>query len=180
MTTYIALLRGINVSGHHKIKMAELKQLFIDLDFENVITYIQSGNIIFSTSKSNISIIENCIIDAIKTTFGYNIKVLVITKNELKNVFTSNPFLKSDTIEISKLAVTFLKTTPILEHLPQIIKLASNSKDEFKIIKKSIFLHLPNGSAKTKLTNNLFERKLKSDATTRNWRTITKLVALSS
>jgi len=180
LITYIALLRGINVSGHNKIKMVELKQLFVDLAFQNIITYIQSGNVIFTSTEKKVSTIEDNIKDAIKTTFGYDIKVLVITKNELKTVFTSNPFLESGTIEITKLAVTFLKTTPNLEHLPQITALTSNSEDEFKIIKKSIFLHLPTGSVKTKLTNNLFERKLKSDATTRNWRTVTKLVELSS
>jgi len=180
LTIYIALLRGINVAGHHKIKMAELKQLFVDLSYTNVITYIQSGNVIFQTKKLNSSKIENDIIKAIKAKFGYDLKVLVITKKELKTTFVSNPFLKKGTIDSTKLGITFLRNTPTLENIPQISALVSNSEDEFKIIEKTIYLHLPTGSAKTKLTNNLFERKLKTDATTRNWKTITKLVELSS
>ncbi|MFK5958699.1 MAG: DUF1697 domain-containing protein [Lutibacter sp.] len=180
MKTYIALLRGINVSGHHKIKMIELRQLFNGLNFKNVSTYIQSGNVIFTSTKNNISKIENSIIEAVKIKFGYDVKVIVITKNELGIIFKSNPFLETSTIEITKLSVTFLKKIPNLENIPQIEELVLNTKDDFKLIEKSIYLYLPTGAAKTKLTNNLFERKLKIDATTRNWKTVTKLVELSS
>ena len=180
MKTYIALLRGINVSGHNKIKMVELRQLFTDLAFKNVSTYIQSGNVIFTSIENNISKIENSIIKAVKLEFGYDLKVLVITKNKLETVFKSNPFLEITNVDITKLCVTFLRNTPTLENVPQIEALVANSEDEFKIVEKYIYLHCPTSFAKTKLTNNLFERKLKTDATTRNWKTITKLVELSS
>lgn len=180
MTTYIALLRGINVSGHNKIKMVELKQLFIDLGFNEVTSYIQSGNVIFASNEKNISKIEKNIKEAIKKKFEYDLKVLVITKNELETVYTTNPYLERDDIDITKICVTFLSEIPTADNIQQIEKFTSSYMDEFKIIEKHIFLHCPTGFARTKLTNNLFERKLKSDATTRNWKTITKLVELSN
>ena len=139
MKPYIALLRGINVSGHNKIKMVELKQLFVDLAFKNVITYIQSGNVIFTSTENSISKIESSIIKAVKMEFGYDLKVLVITKNNLETVFKSNPYLEINAIDITKLCVTFLKDIPTLENLSQIEALVANSEDEFKLFKKSIY-----------------------------------------
>lgn len=180
MKTHIALLRGINVTGHNKIKMAELKSLFIDLGFKNVTTYIQSGNIIFETNKLDTNSIEQQITLSVKKHFNYTINVLVITVNHLKTIFNSNPFLKRENIDITKLHVTLLKNKPNLENVPLIKNLIKNNDDEFEILDKNIYIFCPNGYGKTKLNNNLFEKKLQSAATTRNWKTISKLVELSS
>lgn len=180
MKTYIALLRGINVTGHNKIKMFELKSLFIDLGFKNITTYIQSGNIIFETNKLDTNNIEQQITLAVKKHFNYTINVLVITVNHLKTIFNSNPFLKIENIDITKLHVTILKNKPNLESVPQIENFIKNNDDEFEILDKNIYIYCPNGYGKTKLNNNLFEKKLQSVATTRNWKTISKLVELSS
>src|SRR4030065_1129026 len=96
MLTYIALLRGINVSGHHKIKMTELKQLFLDLGYHDVATYIQSGNVIFKSNIKELILIENTIISAISKYFGPAIEVLILTKNDLITIFNANPFLAKD------------------------------------------------------------------------------------
>jgi len=180
MQTYIALLRGINVGGHNKIKMLELKQLFVNLGYFNVVSYIQSGNVIFNSKKLHTVEIEKSIIDAVEKQFGYSINVLVLTKNELNTVFSSNPFILKDTKDVSKLSVTLLNNEPEFEEVEQIQNLVRLSDDAFEIINKSVYLYLPDGSRNTKLTNNLFEKKLKSSATSRNWRTITKLVELST
>ena len=180
MNNYIALLRGINVSGHNKIKMADLKKLFLDFNFKNVRTYIQSGNVLFQTDEKSKSKITTTIAVAINNKFNYNIKVVVITKREIKTVFTSNPFLKNNTPDITKLCVTFLSENPNTDGVHQLEEIANKSEDEFSINGKFVYLHCPSSFAKTKLTNNLFERKLKADATSRNWKTITKLVELSN
>jgi uncharacterized protein (DUF1697 family) len=181
MTTYIALLRGINVSGHHKIKMAELKQLFLDLGYHDVSTYIQSGNVIFKSYIKEPILIEDTIISAISKHFGHAIKVLILTKNELTTIFNSNPFLAKDaTIDISKLHVTILNKKPDLAEIQPIEILVANSNDEFQLVENTIYLHCPNGYGNTKLNNNLFEKKLIATATTRNWKTISKLVELSN
>jgi len=179
MITYIALLRGINVSGKNILKMADLKQLFVDLGFSNVTTYIQSGNIIFMSQETNIAAIETQIFEGIKQLFGYSVKVLIITNKQLKIVYTSNLFLLRESIDITKLHVTFLKGNYCLDEIKNLEKLISTTNEEFKIIANWAYLYLPNGAGKAKLTNNLFEKKLKTTATSRNWRTITKLVELS-
>ncbi|MFD1294457.1 DUF1697 domain-containing protein [Lutibacter holmesii] len=180
MVTFIALLRGINVSGHNKIKMANLKQLFLNNGFSEVETYIQSGNVIFKSKELNTLKIEQRIITSIEKQFGFTIKVLVLTKTELSTVFSSNPFLDREFIDISKLCVTFLSATPTLETISEIKELGLKNNDEFYLNNNTVYLHCPNGFGKTKLTNNLFERKFKVNATTRNWKTITKLIELSN
>ena len=179
MNTHIALLRGINVSGYNKIKMVELKLLLESLDFHRVVTYIQSGNIVFESKIEDCSALEGLILEAIKTKFGYEINCIVLTKEQLSRIFTSNPYLERNAIDIKKLCVTVLKTTPDLEGLAALQQVSEASGDEFQLVGDHIFMHLPNGFARTKLTNNLVEKKLKTPATTRNWRTITKLVELS-
>ncbi|MBG7630960.1 MAG: DUF1697 domain-containing protein [Bacteroidetes bacterium] len=180
METYIALLRGINVGGHNKMKMLELKQLFVDLGYLDVVSYIQSGNVIFNSKKLHTVEIEKSIIDAIEKQFAYSIKVLVLTKTELNTIFNSNPFILKHNLDVSKLSITLLNNKPELGEVVQIQNLVNSSDDTFEIINKSVYLYLPDGSRNTKLTNNLFEKKLKSSATSRNWRTITKLVELST
>ena len=181
MTTYIALIRGINVSGKNKIKMDELKTLFINLGYHDVLTYIQSGNVIFKSSVKESILIEDTIVAAISEQFGYAVKVLVLTKNKLDEIYKSNPFLaKNLTLDISKLHVTLLSKKPNLIGMPHLKIIVADIDDEFEQIENTIYLYCPNGYGKTKLNNNLFEKKLNTDATTRNWKTITKLVELSN
>jgi len=179
MKTYIALLRGINVSGKNLIKMVELKQLFIDLGFFEVTTYIQSGNVIFQSSEKKISKVEGKIIDEVKKIFGHSINVLVITKANLTTVFTSNPFLKIETIETKTLYVILLKDNYFTEGIKELEPYLTNN-EEFKIIANCAYIYYPNSAGNSKLTINIFEKKLKTSATSRNWRTITKLVELSN
>ncbi len=182
MTTYITLLRGINVSGKNNIKMNELKTVFTDLGYQDVVTYKQSGNIIFNSNIKESIIIEDTIVSAILKHFGYTIKVILLTKKELLAVFNSNPFLaRNPSLDISKLHVTLLHKSfnlgVIEEHLQIDIKAID---DEFEQFENTIYLYCPNGYGKTKLNNNMFEKKLNTDATTRNWNTISKLVELSN
>jgi uncharacterized protein (DUF1697 family) len=179
MTTYIALLRGINVSGHNKIKMVALKQSFIQLGFNEVVTYIQSGNIIFQTKENDGLKIEQQIITQINKDFGHTIKALVLSKKQLNTVFVSNLFLKRKTIDIKTLYVAILKDNFDVEGIKQIEPFLTNS-EEIKIVENYAFLYYPNSAGNSKLSTNLIERKLKTTATSRNWRTITKLIELSN
>ena len=94
MEKYIALLRGINVSGQKKIKMSDLKILFEELSFTNVQTYIQSGNVLFTSNMNNKKAILNKIEKKITNRFGYKVEVILKTPDELKRAIKSNPFLK--------------------------------------------------------------------------------------
>lgn len=179
MTTFIALLRGINVAGKNKIKMEDLKQLMFDLNFTKVTTYIQSGNIIFkATDNLSAFEVENLLLEAIQKKFNYTIQMVVLTKEQLNTIFFNNPFISNKAIETNKLHVTLLSKKSAME--VSLIKKLASPEEKYEIIKNTIYLYCPNGYSRTKLTNNNIEKKLKVSATTRNWKTIGKLVELSN
>lgn len=177
METYIALLRGINVGGRNKIKMVDLKTSLLLLGLENVQTYIQSGNIIFNYKKMESNEIEQLLKAAILESFELVVPVLVLTKKELEYAFLNNPFLKEKNIDPKTLHVTFLKDKP-KQTLAKSLENPSKNNDQFIIHRKMAYVSCPNGYGKTKLTNGFFEKKLDQPSTTRNWNTITKLMAL--
>jgi len=166
--TYIVLLRGINVGGKRKILMKDLKSLLENNSYKNVITYIQSGNIILNSPETNGDKIKIDITTLIKSTFGFDVPVMVLNPERFNTIYTLNPFLDHD---ISSLHVT------ILENPQSDIEL---NPEEAKQVDNHIYLFCPNGYSKTKYTNDFFEKKLKSKATTRNWKTIAKLMELST
>lgn len=169
--TYIAILRGINVSGSKKLPMAELRTLLAKLDFQKVQTYIQSGNVVFTSDEKNQEKLGEQISEAIKKQYDYDVPVLVKTIDEWKTAMANNPFTDKD---ISKQAITFLATASTETDFD-----IDSKDDEFKIINSEVYLYCPNGFGRSKLTNNLFERKLKTQATTRNWKTIHKLLEMA-
>jgi uncharacterized protein (DUF1697 family) len=177
MKKYIALLRGINVSGQKKIKMTELKSLFEKLNFQNVETYIQSGNIIFSSKENSVKTLERKINAGIKNKFGFEVHTFVITSKEIRDVLINNPFVKKNK-DTERLYVTFLSEQPLKEKI-QNLNSSDFSPEEYQIVGNIIYLHLPNGAGKAKLNNNFFENKLKVNSTTRNWKTINTLSELT-
>lgn len=180
MQTFISILRGINVSGQKKILMADLKKLYESLKFNEVKTYIQSGNVVFK-SDSKISDIQLArkIEKAISTKYKFEVPVIIRTKEELEKILSQNSFTKEKSIDLKKLHVTFLSETPDREKMEQ-IKEVDFSPDQFIIKGKEIYLHIPNSYGETKLSNKFFENKLKVSATTRNWNTVNKLLELAS
>ena len=178
MQTYIAILRGINVSGHKLIKMDALKQLFEELNFKNSRTYIQSGNVIFESKKVDTKNLETKIEKQILKTFGFEVPVLVKEKEELKNVLEHNPFLTKRKEDPTKLHVTFLSTVAEQGYIDMLLQ-GEYQKDEFIISDKCVYLFCPDGYGNTKLSNTFFEKKLKVKATTRNWKTVIELNKLA-
>jgi len=180
MTTYISLLRGINVGGRRKVLMVDLKAVYQMLGFTKVITYIQSGNVIFE-AKKNLSIqkIEEAIKLAIQKKYDYEVPVLVRTVESIKSVVKINPFLKEGDVAIERMYFTFLAEKPSAENLEN-IKTIDTKKDSYKIIDKDVFIYLSGKFSDSKLTNNFFETKLKVKATTRNWKTVSKLIEIIS
>lgn len=180
MVKYISILRGINVGGQRKVPMTVLKSLYEELKFKDIISYIQSGNIIFQTNQ-NITeqILAAKIHKKISEKFNFDVPVIVRTIQEMESIIAKNPFLKMQNIDLEKLHVTFLEEVPGQNDLQNIEKY-DYSPDKFIIINKEIFLYCPGGYGKTKLSNNFFENKLKLRATTRNWKTVNKLAGLSS
>jgi len=179
MEKKVAILRGINVGGKRKILMLNLKSLFEELGYKEVLTYIQSGNVIF-TSENNTSEIEiaDLIEKTIRGVFGFDVPVIVRTAQELQNTFKTNPFYGETGTDISKLHITFLNVAPEKEYLEKIQGLDFNP-DKFVVKGKDIFIYCDGKYHQSKLTNNFFEVKLKTSATTRNLKTVAKLCELS-
>lgn len=178
MAKFIALLRGINVSGQKKIKMIELKDLFKNLNFHDVETYIQSGNVLFSTNSPNQKSIQDKIERGIEKTFGYNVQVILKTPDELGTALKKNPFLKNKKKDTEKLYYSFLSEKPSKENLKK-LKDIDYSPEEYFIDNDRIFLFFPDGYGKAKMNINLFEKKLEIFATSRNHRTVETLFKMA-
>ena len=171
---YVALLRGINVSGKHSILMKDLKLLFQDLGFENIKTYIQSGNVVFESKKKEVSTLSKWITAKIKEDYNYDIPVIIKTLEEIQAIYDVNPFFTKN-VDIKKLYVVYLSKNPLdVKNLTD----CNFKKDTFKIIKNVLYIKYDIGAGKTKLTNSLVEKKLNVVATSRNWRTTTKLLEI--
>lgn len=179
MQTYICLLRGINVSGKNLIKMDALKNLFLSLGHENVLTYIQSGNVIFTSKSTHILKLQNEIHDKISDEFGFNIPILIIQKHEIESAISNNIFIKNRSEDPLKLHITLMSQLPLGTDITKISD-GNYDNDEFVIIKKCIYLFCPNGYGNTKLNNTFFEKKLKVTCTTRNWKTVNELLRLAN
>jgi len=177
MPTYIALLRGINVSGQKKIIMAELKKMFQDLKYQDVVTYIQSGNVIFKTKKTAETKLEKTIKVAIEKTFGFDVPVLVLPGKELQKLADDNPYKDRD-VEHKFMGLTILATPPEDEKI-KILQDIEFPGEEFTVTKRVIYLCCPNGFGRSKLNNKFFETKLKVRATNRNLRSVYKILELA-
>jgi uncharacterized protein (DUF1697 family) len=176
MPKFISFLRGINVGGNRSIPMAELKSLYEKLNFKQVATFIQSGNVIFECDET--SGLPQQIEKKIRERYNFDVPVIIRTLEQMRDILQRNPFLKENGIHMDKLHVTFLNEKP----QPQLLdKMASISyeNDRFEVEGNEVFLYCPDGYGKTKLNNNFFENKLKLVATTRNWNTVKKLIEMS-
>jgi uncharacterized protein (DUF1697 family) len=179
MPSYVAMLRGINVSGSKMIKMEALRAMFEALGFENVRTYVQSGNVVFQAKERAAAPLGAKIAARIKRDFGFDVPTLVLGARELARVVEENPFLSESGVDPSKLHVTFLHAKPGAAGLKKMAGVSSG-RDRFRCLGTSIYLVCPDGYGRTKLSNNVFERALAVGATTRNWKTVTALSALAA
>lgn len=172
--TYIALLRGINVGGHKIIKMDQLRKAFGDLGFEDVATYVQSGNVVFKAPAKISGDLAKKIEEMLLRRFSMEVPVIVRGSEEIGEVATNNPFLKESGIDAGKLHVTFLSQAPQKTAVKGLDAIPAGA-DQFRCQGKEIYLYCPNGFAGTKLSINAFEKVLGVGATTRNWNTVNKL-----
>ena len=175
---YISLLRGINVSGQKLIKSDALRRLYESLDFGQVTTYVQSGNVIFTSSNGNTHELEQQITQQIEKDMGWKVPVMVLTSDKLKRIIDNNPFVKDSSNNPAFMHVTFLWFLP--QHY-DLVSMKNKKQPEEKIafFDNVVYLYCPNGYGKTKLTNNFIETKLKTGATTRNWKTANELLNIA-
>lgn len=171
------MLRGINVSGQKKIRMADLKAMLDGAGLREVQTYIQSGNFIFchdAGPEALETLVEKLIFDK----YGFDVDCFVLDKTEWKAILDGNPYLKDRNRESGRMYLTFLSDEPSAKDLKELEGFGSE-REEFIAAGRVIYLYLPDGYGRTRLNNNVIEKKLKLRATTRNWRTVNKLFEMA-
>ncbi|MEQ8337240.1 MAG: DUF1697 domain-containing protein [Cyclobacteriaceae bacterium] len=178
MSKYIAMLRGINVSGQKLIKMADLRESMAQLGLEDVVTYVQSGNILFHAHATDLKLLAQKIEGQIKKDFTFDVPCIVRTADYFKKLLTNNDFLQQGKEE-KRCYVTFLEEEPN----PMLVQKIDPDQyaPEVMIIKGDlVYFYSPDGYGKAKMNNNFFEQKLKVKATTRNWNSVNKLYELAT
>lgn len=173
---YIDLLRGINVGGRNKLPMRNLATIYESAGAENVRTYIQSGNVIYDATTKTLKQLKTAVIDAIEARFGFRPPIITLDPRVLRNVLVAQPFADADT---SHLYVAFLDALPKRENAAALSNERS-PEDQFEIIGREVYLHLPNGAARTQLTTNHLDKVLETTSTIRNWKTVTTLAQLAA
>jgi uncharacterized protein (DUF1697 family) len=175
--TWVSLLRGVNVGGHKKIRMAELRELYASLGFDPVRSYIQSGNVVFGGGRGTAAALARTIEEAISAQFGFDVPVILRTAAELDRVVRGNPFV-AEGADLARLHVTFLAQPPSAQAAADFAAYRVGP-DELRLVGREAYLHCPGGLGDTKLTPTFLERSLGSASTTRNWRTVNTVLEMA-
>jgi uncharacterized protein (DUF1697 family) len=177
METFIALLRGINVSGQKLIKMDALKQSLSKLEVQKISTYVQSGNLVFQ-SEFTASELSKSIKEVIAQDFGFDVPILVFSVSEWERILNQNPIKEASVKDVS--ALYFVLYTDIPKKIDlTVIEDKKIESETFYIGENAVYLNCPDGFGRTKLNNNFFESKLKIQASTRNWKTAYHLLEMA-
>lgn len=178
MAVVIAMLRGVNVGGHNKIKMEALRALCKSLKLRDACTYVQSGNVIFRTEEKGLELLAKRIQKKIEQGFGFRPEVILRTSGDLKNVIARNPFIKRRDIEPGKLLVFFLASDPGPEIRDKIMNIKTEP-EELRFDGRELYIYFPNGMGRAKMSWPTIEKSLKTAATGRNWNSVTKMLEMA-
>jgi len=181
MPTYVALLRGINVGGRNKVAMADLRQLAESLGHADVATYIQSGNLVFTSPKADTGALAGTLEQEITQRLGVTSAVVVLSRSELAQAIADNPF--PDEPDPRRVHAVFRQDDRSPEAIQAVAALqqksrAAGSADEAVIVGRTLFLHTPEGFGRSDLAAQLFRSSTQAAGTARNWATVTKLMAM--
>ncbi len=178
MSVVICLLRGVNVGGHNKCPMQELRALCESLKLDNPQTYVQSGNVVFRTNETNLTRLSERFRNAFEKKFGFRTEVVLRTAAEMKAVVARNPLVKRAAEEPAKVAVMFLAEKPgkgaeaILGKLPR-------GREELRLDGRELYIYFPEGMGRSKLPWSTLGDKLGTSVTARNWNTVMKLLEMT-
>ncbi len=179
MSTYIALLRGINVGGSRKLPMETLRQIYVQAGYANVRTYVQSGNVVFESARDEPELNATVIEQQIERECRYSVKVFIRTPDQFRTILAHNPFLADQAIEPGKLHVAFLYHEPDPAAWSKLTPPAG-IPDQFRRGETVIYTCHPNGYGRSKLAGAFFERSLGVAITDRNWNTVNALYEMSN
>ena len=175
---YVALLRSVNVGGKNRLPMKDLAAIFGDAGCGDVVTYIQSGNVVFRATEACAARVPASVAKAIADNFGFRSPVVLRTAAEIRAVTRRNPFLRvGASADFDPLHVMFLADRPTRAQIA-LLDTRRSPPDEFQVVGREIYLRCPNGAARTKLSNAYFDTKLATTGTMRNWRTVLKLAEM--
>lgn len=177
MTVHVALLRGINVGGHNKLPMADLRAIAVDSGLTDVGTYIQSGNVLGISRKSPARVGSD-LHDAILASSGLDVRIAVRSAADLDSIVGENPFLERAT-EDKQLHVVFLFARGSAKQIAGVDE-AAYAPDEVALRGSNAYLFTPNGLGRAKIATESMMRRLGIEGTARNWRTVTKLAAMAA
>ena len=177
MYTHLALLRGINVSGHKMINMVAFKKALEAVGFQKVVTYIQSGNVFVDTEEVSPGKVGFIIKQEIFKEFGHDVPVIVIGKEDLQACLDRNLFLNEAEIDLKKLYVSFI-SSELPDNMITQLNLNFIKPDEIQLDGKRIYLKYDISPAKTKLDNKWIEKSMNVVSTTRNWNTVKTLLKM--
>ncbi len=175
---FVALLRGINVGGKNKLSSEELVGLFEEVGCDRVRTYIQSGNVVYRAGSHLTKAVPAAVVAAIERDYGFSVPVVTRTAAELAAVVEENPFVVGGE-DPKTLHVAFLADRPSVTQVSQLDPSLSPG-DQFVVSGREVYLHCPNGLARTKLTNAYLDSTLGTVSTMRNWKTVNVLAQWSA
>ena len=173
---YVALLRGINLGGNNQMKMEELRATFEAVGFNNVKSYINSGNLAFDTKKATEDKLIDKIETAVESKFGRRVHIMVREQTDVARILKNNPF--DGQYESHKhMHVLFLKQ-PMPAEKQELLQASALPGELYHVNEREVYNLLPNGVAGSLLTKGFFEKKPAVPYTGRNWRTVEKLASL--
>jgi uncharacterized protein (DUF1697 family) len=178
MPVLISMLRAVNVGGHSKIKMDALRALYTSLKFDNPQTYLQSGNVIFTTGESKLDVVAKRIQSAIEKKFACRTEIILRTTAELRSVVAKNPFSKRPNIEPSKLLIAFLASDPG-DTARKILQEQKFSPEELLVAGRELYIYFPDGMGKSRLPWPRIYKILNTPGTGRNWNSVTKMLEMA-
>ena len=178
MPAVISLLRGVNVGGHNKIKMEELRELYASLGLRQAQTYVQSGNVVFRTDARDFTRLSKRIADAIEERFGFRPGIILRTAADLRRVIAVNPFASRRDLDPSRLLVQFLASEPPPNVRERVLRIESEP-EEWRMVGRELYIYYPNGMARPKVPWASVERILQTPCTGRNWNTVRKLLEMA-
>jgi len=178
MPAYTAMLRGINIGPHKRIKMDRLRASLEGLGFDQVQTYIQSGNVVFKAGKSSAVSLSKKIDGRLLEDFGFSVSVILRTREEMEKLIRDNPLLKEKGIDPAKLHVSFLSEAPTPTALAKLQEFTL-PPDRVRFLNKELHLYFPNGVSGSSLWKHPLDRVLSVVTTTRNWNTVNQLCAMA-
>lgn len=176
MTTWVVLLRGVNVGGANRLAMADLRNLVTSLGHTEVATYIQSGNLVLKSPKSDRARLAAEICTGIEEVHGLSVSAVLRTPDELRESLANNPFI--GTVDPARVLITFLSGAPRSDDVAR-LEPERFLPDRFELRGSELYGYYPNGAGRSKMTLDYFEKRLAVSGTARNLNTVARLIELA-